>query len=215
MTDSIQVEIDELTAAIKRYQAVGRLTLDETMKKQGGKFAFNLMLGLRKLTPAKGSITSERLDALRHGGGIRVRKSVRDSIVKKYAGADKSKGRGRNLSLWQLMVKRELSTREQGRGFLSLSARYPKVLTQLDAARSKFGPELSQERITTTGADSSLAFSWDESRGKLEGEAASALQKARASAVVAAALRDSAADILLYVDRKVREKLDGSKLTAA
>jgi hypothetical protein len=113
------------------------------------------------------------------------------------------------------MVKRELSTREKGRGFLSLSARYPKVLTQLDAARSKFGPELSQERITTTGADSSLAFSWDESRGKLEGEAASALQKARASAVVAAALRDAAADILLYVDRKVREKLDGSKLTAA
>lgn len=200
-------------------------TWEEVLSKQGGKLAFNLFQRFRALSPKKGQIRSERLAALRRGEGILVRRSARDfarrntvataSSLRTRSGIrfrqlTKSGRSGRNW--WQVAVAREIAIREGGRGFLSISARYPRLLSRQATAVSKFGPVLSRMGIIVAGARARAQFVWDPGEGPLAASAAQALDRPRGRAAVQLALRDLDEDIEVYLVRKTQERIDKAGL---
>jgi hypothetical protein len=120
--------------------------------------------------------------------------------------------KGKRLNLRALMVQRELSTRESGRGFLSVSSRYPRMLAAAQEARSKFGPAISSARLESKGSESSATILWDGTRGELPASAAEGLLKPRGRAAIGLALRDVTSDTLDYVQRKLGESAKAARL---
>ncbi len=224
-----QHNTDAINRALGLYQLYSRKTPAEVIEKQGGKLGYILSQRLRGIMPAKGSIRSERLAALRSGGGVRVRESVLRKIAQKYqartnlatrsvvfgkrgVGTVSRKG-GRRLNLRALAVQAELNVRERGRGFLSTSARWPRQLSGSDIVRSRFGPILEQSRITMTADEAQATFTWG-AAGQLSREAAEGLQTPPGQRAIAASFNDLRRDILVYVQRKMLEDARRAGLNA-
>lgn len=229
MSEGVQHNLDRLNRGLREYRNLSGKPDAEILEKQGGKLGFALRQRLKGLSPAKGATTRERLAALKSGEGVRVRDRVATAVMAKHnvhggfgryriGRRRKIKGvaglhetelvgsivrKGKRLNLQALMVQRELKTRESGRQFLSISARYPRVLKKQQYAKSAFGPILSSAGISNDGA--SMTFHWDPKRNQLQGSAAAGLSKPRARAVIALALRDTATDIAAYNSRKNAE----------
>jgi len=175
----------------------------------------------------------------RRGLGVHVREKVRQAILTKYGVATdiatrkttliargklagnrtnylqglafaKEGGLGIRRNLQQLMVERELNLREQGRGFLSISSRYPKQIGRQQFAKSKYGPFLSALGLNASG--DTLTLQWDPSRSELQASATTGLSKPRASAAIALALRDTTTDVNRYVIEKLRKNAIAARL---
>lgn len=223
----IRVEIGALNTAINRYQQLSGLTMPETLQKQGGKFLFLLASMLRKISPAKGAIRADRLAALKRGEGIKIRKSVISKVMAKYGarsdiatrsiqlgkkGASTISSSGKKLNLQALLARTEINTRESGRGFVSVSARYPQRLKEgQQQAVSRYGPALSQAGLQSVPGVSSLMLTWGKG-GRLSTNAAEALSRPKAESILLAALEATTADIIAYVERKTAENIQRSGL---
>jgi hypothetical protein len=228
MNLSVSTEIMKLNQAVKRYQDLSGKNWEEALSKQGGKLAFSLSGGLKEIAPPKGLVRSERLAALKTGGGVKIRQRVRTAIFTKYGARSDIRTRrvifgkkgvtsltrngGKRLNLQALMVQRELATRESGRGFLSVSARYPRTLGKQHTAKSKFGQVLSSANLKAANRNASLVFEWG-ATGALSQSAAQGLSKDRGQSVIARSLAAVTEDILIFVDRKVAEQTGRVGLT--
>lgn len=224
----VEHNLAQFNDALQRYKQLSGKLPEDVLKKQGGKLGFALRARLRGIAPAKGQVRQERLTALKAGEGVRVRPRVREQILQKYGRATDVVTRraqivvgnqavgsvvgGRHsglgfrygrMNLQALMVQREIAVRESGRAFLAVSARYPKTLQNEQRAHSRYGPILSAAGLNAN--KDTLTFSWDSSKSQLSGEAAGALDKPKARAAIALALRDTTDDVLEYVNRKVAE----------
>jgi hypothetical protein len=226
MEVDLKVEISALNEAISKYKELSRRSWDDVLKKQGGKLGFALRQNLRGLSPAAGAIRAERLSKLRSGEGIKVRESVRRAIYAKYGartsiedkkvrfqvGTKRVKIVGskiikkKRLNLQALAVQREIGVRESGRGFLSISSRYPKTLRNTSFARNRFGVELSKAEISVSETDGKLEFTWDGARNKSEASAAQGLNRPAGRAIIARAIRETRDDVMEYVRRKIEER---------
>jgi hypothetical protein len=225
MSLAVRHNLDRLGGSLRRYIALSGKSPEEALSKQGGKFAYVLSRRLRGLSPAKGEVRRERLEALKSGEGVKVRPRVREAIKEKYhaatdirskklqivRGRKKAVGsikrKGRRINLQALMIARELAVRESGRGFLATGSKFPRTLKVHHAAISKFGVQISQAALAGNGDGATLSFDWSRSQSELSGSAASGLSKPRATAVTALALRDTADDIGVYLQRKDEENL--------
>lgn len=223
MSIVIESELGLLNQAISRYQQLSGKTPEETMRKQGGKFALVLSQKLQTLKPEKGAIRAERMAALQSGWGVKVRESVREQVMAKYGARQEIDSRatvfgkrgvrsvmrkgGRRLNLQALMVQRELNLRESGRGFTAFSARFARLSEVKPGSRKKwldrYSRYLASAGIAATNNSGTLEFSWG--GGGSSDQAARSLQRPRAQAAIAAAIQDVRKDILKYVERKDRE----------
>jgi len=213
-------QLDALNAKLAQYQVLSRKSWPEVLAKQGGKLGFSLAQHLRGLAPAKGKVRAEALARLKAGGGLHIRPSVERAITFKYgarsrlsdrkvifgsAGVTTIRKRGRRLNLRALMAEREISVRESGRGFVSVSARYPQTLRKVDKAKSRYGPALSEAGVTANDEGGQAKFTWDPSEGALAASATAGMSRPRARAVIALAMRDVSDDIGVYLSRKQAE----------
>lgn len=220
---NVEEQVNALNAKLRDYQASSGKTWEEVLGKQGGKLGFLLFQRLRGLSPTKGRIRAERLAALRRGEGIRVRQSAKDFASRqtiatasslrtrqgiRFRQKTKTGGvRHRGRSWWQIAVARELSLRESGRGFLAVSARYPRTLGATSRALSKLGPELSRAGVIVSGARGKAEFVWDPAASPLAARVVAGLERPRGRAALLLALRDLTQDIDVYVVRKQQERL--------
>ena len=219
MSEGVQHNLDRFNRALRDYARLGKKTPEETLAKQGGKLAYALNKRLKGLAPKKGSVRAERLAALKAGEGVRVRDTARRSVLGKYQARQniatravvfgkkgvqsvRRKG-GRRLNLMALMIQRELSIRESARAFLSVSARYPRVLRKVSFSKTRFGVPLSDAGLSNSGE--TLTFHWDGAKNALAANAATGMNRPRSRAMIAYALRDVTADIRLYINRKQGE----------
>ena len=219
---SVEQQIAALNAKLVRYQELSGKTWQEVVKRQGGNLAFALFQRLKDRAPKRGQVRAERLAALRHGEGIKVRDTARKfatanthatatNIRTKLASHYREKTRKGNLkanarSWWQVAVGRELSIRESASRFLSISAKYPRRLIESGRALTKYGSLLSRSRITVDKTGSKAAFTWDPSAGPQAENAAAGLDKPIGRAVIALALRDTLDNIEVYLVRKMEER---------
>lgn len=82
ISTTVTHNLDALNAMLDQYRQVSKRTNEHILVKQGNKLGFELRSRLRVLAPAVGSIKTERIAALRGGGGIHIRKSVKESVNK-------------------------------------------------------------------------------------------------------------------------------------
>lgn len=210
----ITYNLDALKAACVKYGELSDKSESEVIAKQSAKLAWNIYRGLKVLAPQKGSIRAERLEAMAQGEGIKIRKSVLDSIQEKYG----TKG-SRGMSSYQLAVKKELSLRESARGFLAFSdprptSQSPEVASAVRSVRSRYGFELSQFALNVSAFASSKSASldWDGSKGDYE-SAVAGLTQPRQQAVLAEAILATTRDINEYILRKIKEDKSDSGLS--
>lgn len=220
---TIEAELSALQKKLRAYQELSGKTWEEVLSKQGGKLGFLLFQRLRGLAPAKGQVRAERLAALRHGEGIRVRQNARDWATNRtistasslrtrrgiqFRERTKAGGLKRNgRSWWQIAVAREIAIRESGRGFVAVSGRYPRTLGREQAAVSRYGPELSRAGLIVTGQKGRAEFVWDPGTGHLAASAVHGLERPRGKAALALAVRDLSRDIDVYITRKTEERI--------
>lgn len=225
----IEAETVKLESALDQYVRLSGMVMSDALKKQGGKFAYMLSKGLQDLTKPKGEIRSERLAALAAGGGLIIRQSVRNKVMAKYGAhttisdrqvrifrGKKAAGsvlrKGKHLNLQALLVLSELNLRESGRGFLSLSARFPVSLkVGSTTTRSRFGPLLALAGLAAQKGSAFLEFIWGK-LGKMSQSSAQGLSKPRAESVIAKALQGTTEDVMIYVNRKLSENISKSNL---
>lgn len=219
----LDAQLNALNARLRAYQESSGKTWEEVLGKQGGKLGFLLFQRLRAIAPAKGHVRTERLAALRRGEGIRVRPAAMEFASRRTVATasslrtrqgirfrEKTKAGGlknRGRSWWQIAVAREIAMREGGRGFLSVSARYPRTLGAASSAVSRYGPELSRAGVIVSGARGKAEFVWDPGAGPQAARVAEGLDRPRGRAALALALRDLVADIDVYVVRKQEERI--------
>lgn len=164
----ISYNIDRLRESLIRYAQASGKTEAEVVSYWSRKLAYNIRDGLSAIAPEKGSIRSERLAALRGGGGIRIRQSVLMAIATKYHAVtqvathrmflESHRGRktvslgrevidpktGKPLNLEALAAQREINLRESGRRFLAISTPIPGMEDPAETTvSSRYGFRLS------------------------------------------------------------------------
>jgi hypothetical protein len=226
MTPLIQSNARQFAAAFERYMAVTNQVPGQALTRQARNFALALRKRLRFLAPQKGSIRSERETALKSGGGLNIRKAVRDYADKNTrATATNLKTRRATLfrevnrkgnvkkdarNWWQLAVARELAMRERGIGFTSYSAAFrglskmaPQPGTQRTQVVDRYKRFLSAAGIKISSSGAGAVFSWGGNRSS--GSVAKVLQEGKGQEAVANALLDARNDMMVYVRRKLLE----------
>lgn len=226
MTPLIQSNARQFAAAFDQYMAATNRTPGEALTRQARNFAIALRKRLRILAPQKGTIRSEREAALKSGGGIAIRKAVRDyankntratatSLSTRKATLFREVNRKGNVkknarTWWQLAVARELSMRERGIGFTSYSAAFrglnkmtPQRGTQRAQVIDRYKRFLSAVGIKISSSGAGAVFSWGGNRSS--GSVAKVLQEGRGQEAVANALMDARNDMLVYVRRKLAQ----------
>lgn len=83
MIVTVHDNLAALNKILPEYQRVSRKTSIEVLTKKGRDLAIRMGQELRKLTPTKGAITSTRLAAMEAGGGVKVRPSIVQAIIKR------------------------------------------------------------------------------------------------------------------------------------
>lgn len=224
--------LPELTAALNRYAGFRGMAMADVLLRQGGNLAFHLAQKLRALAPAKGSIRSARLSDLKSGVGVKVRQKVYEAVFKKHkiVGAFGSykfrkarklvgvKGlyknqfsktktvKGKKLNAQALAVQAELNIRERGRGFLSVSSKFPRKLPRSAVTTSKFSDQtLAESNLSLEAHGGTLRIAW--TGGTDQGElAAIGLTKAGQKAIEAA-LRETSSDINNFIDGEIAKEI--------
>lgn len=221
-------QVTRFSNAINEYIRLAKATPRDAIAKQGGKFAYALAQGLRGIAPGKGSIRAQLLARLKAGQGVRVSNRVREKLYAKVGARTRledhvqvfGKGEGRTRrgrrNLQALAVEAEISRRESGRGFLSLSGRYPRVLKRrYDYAFSKYRISLSEAALVDeVEKGTAVTFRWDAAITRLSGEAAQGMARPKARQIAATALRDTVDDMQVYITRKLEEHRAKARLAA-
>lgn len=229
---TVQHNLAALDKALAAYSRATGKTAGDVLQKQAPKLGFNLRQEFKGLMPGKGTIRSERLDALKRGEGVHVRPSVYKRIGEKYnalgisgrmlfrtrrriAGGQEELGElrgtitrkgGKRLNLQALAVERELNLRESGRGFMRQSAAFIGALATDIKARSRYNRTLAEMgfRIEGTGPEARLVWG---GFSALSNDAVKAIMRTKGQSAVARALSATTADIQVYLDRKMAEQL--------
>jgi hypothetical protein len=209
----IEYNLEGLRAACVEYGKYSQKSEAEVVAKQSGKLAWNIYRGLKALAPERGAVRAERLAALAAGEGIKIRKSVLDSIEQKYG----DKG-ARGLSTHALAVKKELGLRESGRGFLAFSTprparSAPEIESSVRSIMSRYGFELSDFVLNVSeSAEKKVAnLHWNGSKGDYTA-AVEGLLNPKQQAVIAQAVSDTTKDTVEYILRKIREDKSKARL---
>lgn len=185
------VDTREFAWAMAAYQRATGKTMADVVRRQGRNLGFALSRQLRRLSPERGSIRAERLAALAAGGGIRISDTVRKKVRTK---------RNRQSAL----VRRELSSRESGRGFLGFAARFTQEIVSSLTRRSRAGAPLGKgEFAGGSDRDSALVLSWGPGVGPLSARAAEGLDTDQAGSAIQRALAEVSADIRAYTERRL------------
>ena len=223
MSLRISFELDRVNNALTEYIRAGRKLPEAAVRRQADEFGVRLFQELRQIAPPKGSVTAEGLALLQSRRGVRVRESVRAAVLAKYGarqdissrqillgrgkrGRTTAKVGGQRLNLQALAVRRELSTRESGRGFLSVSALMDKLGSSGDRAssESRTGALLGKLVLQVQGPSAETRFTWG-TLGKTSLAAAIGLSQPRAEAAIANALSATAANMRVYIQDKGRQ----------
>lgn len=227
----IQHNLDQLTARLGLYVPASRKTVGEVLRKKGKDLGISMQQEFKTLAPAKGQVRSERLEALKSGGGVHIRPSVLAAISKKYnavpllsgpqlfrtrrstAGGQVILGKLRGttrggLNLQALLVQRELNIRERGRFFTSasalLGARNEPLVTGLES-KSRFGPTLATEAYQEAGDSSTVTFRFG-FYGSMSQDVVHALNRPRGQEALNRAIVKTSDDMLPYLQRHLGEK---------
>lgn len=203
----ISTNIANLNNSLRDYQTLSGQAAEDVLSKQGGKLGYNIYTALRQIKQNKGSIRSQILSRLASGRMIRIRQSVRDSVAAKRAKPNKKTGKVQKtfkLTYQQELVRREIAVRESGRGVLSVSIFYPRVLQDKQMAISRYGQLFSQIGIKTDTENKFARFTWPgistQSARVIKG-----LHGAKAEAAINDAIQTTTSDIMVYVRRKQQE----------
>lgn len=236
--------LDALNRTLAEYQRVSGLTTAQVLIKKGSDLSFRLSEKMKMLKAAKGSITAYNLAALSIGRGIKVRASIVKKVMQKMGAAvgiedrktrfgfkpklvkgkegikvlkdDAGKVRNKKgLTLQNLIVKRELSSRESGRGYLAWAAMMNvKKLSATNKQIKHLGrlhQQLGDLNLTFTTADGSLTFHWGgEGHDGNPIQSGEAFAKPRQQRAISSALAEIRADIGVYLARKHAEALQAS-----
>lgn len=246
---TVSDNLDALSRILAEYQMVSGKTTREVLVKKGTDLAIRMGQELKKLAPPKGSVTASRIQALKQGGGIRVRKSIIAKMLRREVTnrggfvriADKEKhikdkkgisgvrfessdpnwfdeeGETKNAkgqSLWNLIVARELSTRESGSGYTAYAARIG-IKELIDRARvlrlGRKGQEIGRATITESPDNGAITMSWGGlgPTGEPIGSGQS-LSKPRQQAAIMVAIQGAIADTGLYLARKHAQRIRDS-----
>lgn len=207
---SVESNLASFTARLREYVAVSRKTPLEAVQKKSKDFGFALSARLKALAPGKGVVRTERLAALKAGGGLLIRPSVVASINAKFSGQSSVKRGGKRLNIQALKVRKELGLRESGRGYSGFIARLASV-DKLQPGQSrdwlgKFQQKVSQAALQSVDSGSSstasMDLSWTDNNQARPGEALSTPDAQRA---LAGALAETEADMAVYIERKHAE----------
>lgn len=232
---TVQHNLSQLNGTLQRYAELSKLSWPQILAKHGSKLTYAISARLRAMMPSNGKITSEMLEALGAGKGVKVRPSIKERILQRVggnvsiseSGSHKSRGGfagvrtrkdsayvktgGKRLSLSALAVKSELAARERGRGYLGFAARIRTDSVSAVKEVKKLGrymQQLATAGLITTGEGDSIRFVW----GGMSptGEAlgvGEGLSKARQQQAIALGISDVDQDIMEYVRRKNAEAL--------
>ena len=236
--------LDRLNAILPEYKKASGLTTSQVLVKQATKLTFELRDRLRRLKPggitadrisalrsgegikvresiirsvmaAKGA--SVRItDRLRHtGGNTRRNASIYGSgtagvVFGKRQKSTDTKGR----SLWNLIVKREISARESGKGYTSTAG----MMRVRNLPESKFvrqfgrlNQELSTASLKADEKSGLISMRYGgSSHGGKDVSLGEALRKPRAQSAIAEALDAVRKDIGVYLARKHRDALQSA-----
>lgn len=239
---TVSDNLDALSRILAEYQMVSGKTTREVLVKNGTDLAIQMGEELKKLAPPKGSVTASRIQAMKQGGGIKVRKSIIAKMLRREVTnrggfvriADKEKhikdkkgisgirfakandenwvdeeGETKNAkgqSLWNLIVARELSTRESGSGYTAYAARIgvKELIAKSTVLRlGRKQQEIGRATITESPDNGALTMSWGGlgPTGEPIGSGQS-LSKPRQQAAIMVAIQGVIADTGLYLARK-------------
>lgn len=226
MTVTASNNIDQFNATLREYAALRRRDAADSLVKKGGDFPKFLSDELRRFTPAKGQVRSERRAALKAGGGVKVRPAAIEYARKNTAAtrsnvATRKGERFRQVSkggevkkgaktFWALAVQRELNIRESGRGYVPYSAKFAGLKGRLRAEQYGNTQQVTVDRasrgisravFSNSRNDTALTMSWGNGNNATNG-IARALQKAGQQGAIAAALNKVRADMLEYIRDK-------------
>jgi hypothetical protein len=227
---ALDSEMARLNQTLALYQRASGKALDEVLRKKSNDLRIELFKQFRTLMPAKGAVRAERLQSLRHGGGIHVRAKVYEAIAAKYGAVPIESGlmmfragargglRGTTragLNLQALAVQRELSLRESGRGFTAWSANkqlMPSAEATEGVSVSRYEEWLGEFRMPRTvekDGKAEATFTW----GPLSQESADvvrAIGRAKGMKAVQRAMAAVTADMIPYIEEHI-----GKAATAA
>lgn len=220
MNVGITYDLEALKRSCILYGQLSGKTESAVLTKQAPKLAWNIWRGLRELRPAKGSIRAERLAALARGGGIKIRDSVMEAVTgskaTQTAKGKKTFGKA-NLNLRQLAIKRELSVRESGVGFLAYATPRPQRQT-LEAEQqvyerdveSRYHFALSQFSVhARESAETKFAqLRWLDVKAGQAQNATEGLNTSRAQQIIIEAIAETEQDINDYILRKQFEDVE-------
>jgi hypothetical protein len=216
MVISIQDNLTSLNTVLGQYQKLSGLSAKDVLSKQGGKLAWNMFNRLKAIMPAKKRPTADVMASIAAKRGVRIRPETREQVNRanflRSAGLIKRKEKlvkyasaKRTITFGQQLVKREIGRRESGRGFLAISARYPRKLGVEHAATTKQGYRLSESSMLLGENTQRLNITWLGSGGNLAKSAAEGVAKPKGVQAINAAIDETRKDILDYVQRKQME----------
>jgi hypothetical protein len=221
---AIKHNLAEFNFRLAQYSRASGKDTATVLQQQGAKLGYTLRQEFRGITPAKGEVKAERLDALKSGEGIHIRQGVMKWLAAKYdiapmggaalfrrAGKGNYKGSvtsgGKRLNLQALAVQAELNIREKGRAFLSVGARFQNATGGLTYSKafSRFNKQLSEAGFTPNSDGGVVAFKWG-GFSNLSDSAVQGMTRAKGQGAIARALKGRAADMKIYIDRKNAER---------
>lgn len=210
----IQTNIGDLGRTFETYWKLSRLSRTDALSKLGRNFSFAASRRLKTIQIGKGEITQERIAALKAGGGLKISQRAKDLVAKRY-GKKKQDAEHARLALVTgsaelagraLEAAQELRLRESHRAFTTSSVRFRGDLKAMTYAKTRYGQTLGQAKPVSRGMESDeFHFIWGSSISKWSGMATTGLTKAKAKVQLNAALKDTRADMLVYIDRKHKE----------
>jgi hypothetical protein len=164
--------------------------------------------------------------ALKSGGGVFVRQSVKKEVAAKYKLAQSLKTRrtqiatgkkgkhrgsvvrkGKRLNIRALMVQRELALRESGRGFLGYTSRFTRFGR---IAESKHLEHFSRYKRLLTKAGLSISQDKQTLAFNFQPKPSEGLSTSAAQSAISEAIREVESDINVYLQRKELERLERS-----
>lgn len=237
---TVSHNLESLNQILAEYKKVSGLTTAQVLIKKGSDLSFRLSDKLKLLKAGKGGIAAQNIAMLRGGKGIRVRDSVQKNVMEKFGAAvniaDRLKhtnGKGlsgvkfgfkddlgsegktsnkKGLNLRNLIVKREISARESGRGYLAWAGMMKvKKLSSSNKQLVHLGrlnQQLGNLGLSYTDVDGSLTFHWGgmSKEGKPI-QAGQALAKPRQQRAIDSAIEEVRADMVVYLKRKHTEAI--------
>lgn len=208
--------IANLNAALSNYKTLSRLSAHDILAKQGGKLARALSTALRRAAPSKERIAADAMAVLRSGRGLKIRQSVRDAVEAKWKGKWAKAVAKHEKHFWgdsigpegvskqRELVRREIAVRRSGRGFLSVSSRYPITVAEGQKAISRYGSGLSEVGLKIQDAGGYVRVTWG-GRSPQGKSASSGVASAFGQRAVAEAVQSVTDDINAYVLRKQQQ----------